>query len=70
MGLEQGTALVTGASAGIRRALAEEVARVGYRGLANGEVIVVPGTSNELTRLVAKLLPSSVARRLAMRMNR
>lgn len=48
----------------------EEVARVGYRGLADGEAVVVPGTSNRLTGLVAKLLPSWVSRRLAMRMNR
>jgi short-subunit dehydrogenase len=48
----------------------EEVARAGYRGLADGRAVVVPGTANRLVRLAAKLLPSSVARRLAMRVNR
>ena len=54
----------------IPRAEPETVARVGYRGLADGEAVVVPGTANRLVRLAAKLLPSSVARKLAMRVNR
>jgi hypothetical protein len=48
----------------------EEVARVGYRGLANGRAVVVPGTVNRLNRLLAKVLPASLTRGLAMRMNR
>ena len=48
----------------------EAVARIGYRGLAEGRAVVVPGTTNQLVRLAAKLLPSSLARRLAARLNR
>lgn len=48
----------------------ETVARVGYEGLADGKAVVVPGTANRVTRVAAKLLPSSVARRLAARVNR
>jgi hypothetical protein len=48
----------------------EVVAGVGYRGLAEGRAVVVPGTTNRVVRLAAKLLPDSVARKLAMHMNR
>jgi short-subunit dehydrogenase len=54
----------------IRWMAADDVARVGYRGLAEGRAVVVPGTTNRLLRLAAKLLPSSVARKIAMRVNR
>jgi short-subunit dehydrogenase len=48
----------------------EAVARIGYRGLAEGRAVVVPGTTNRLVRLAAKLLPSSLARKLAAQLNR
>lgn len=48
----------------------ETVARVGYEGLADGKAVVVPGTANRVVRVAAKLLPSSVTRKLAERVNR
>ncbi|MEF8841665.1 MAG: SDR family oxidoreductase [Haloarculaceae archaeon] len=54
----------------IRWMEADDVARMGYRGLAEGRAVVVPGTANRVVRLAAKLLPSSLARKLAMRVNR
>ncbi|MDA4128821.1 MAG: SDR family oxidoreductase [Thaumarchaeota archaeon] len=48
---------------------AEAVALAGYRGLMNGETVVIPGLKNKVTRVLAKLAPRSVAVRAARRLN-
>lgn len=48
----------------------EQVARAGYRGLARGRAVVVPGLVNKVNRLAASLAPSWLTRKLAMSVNR
>ena len=48
---------------------AQDVARIGYRGLMNGKRIVIPGLMNKLTAAVSRRLPVSFAARIVRRMN-
>jgi short-subunit dehydrogenase len=47
----------------------EAVALAGYRGLMNGETVVIPGLRNKVMQVVARLAPRSVAVRAARRLN-
>lgn len=48
---------------------AQDVARIGYRGLMNGKRIVIPGLMNKLTAAVSRRLPASFTARIVRRMN-
>lgn len=48
---------------------AEDVARIGYRGLMNGKRIVVPGLTNKVTAAVSRRLSPIFTARIVHRMN-
>jgi hypothetical protein len=48
---------------------ARSVARAGYRGLTSGDTVVVPGIPMKLTTFGLRLLPRSVVRKVAARVN-
>jgi uncharacterized protein len=47
-----------------------DVAKVGYEGLMNGKLIVVPGFSNKVIRIASKIVPRRMLARIAGTMNR
>ncbi len=47
---------------------AEQVARIGYRGLIRGQAVVVPGFANQLLTFSVRFTPRSLARSLSRRM--
>ena len=47
-----------------------DVAKAGYEGLMKGQLIVVPGFSNKVIRVAAKIAPRKMLARLAGKMNR
>lgn len=49
-------------------ASARSVAEAGYRGMQAGETVVVPGLRNKLGTLAVRLVPRSLARRVAARL--
>ena len=49
---------------------AAAVARTGYRGMLKGKPIIVPGLTNKLTVFATRLLPRTVAARMAKKFNR
>jgi short-subunit dehydrogenase len=48
---------------------AQDVARIGYRGLMNGKRIVIPGLRNKLTAAVSRRLPATFTAKIVRRMN-
>jgi uncharacterized protein len=48
---------------------AQEVARIGYRGLMTGKRIVIPGWRNKLTGAVSRRLPATFTAGIVRRMN-
>ena len=60
------TALITGASGG----LGAEVAREGYRAMRAGKAVCLQGALTKAMSIGSRLVPRSIARKLAKRMNR
>jgi uncharacterized protein len=48
---------------------AEDVARIGYRGLMNGKRIVIPGIMNKVTAAVSRRLSATFTAKIVRRMN-
>jgi hypothetical protein len=48
---------------------AQDVARIGYRGLMTGKRIVIPGWRNKLTAAISRRLPATFTARIVRRMN-
>jgi short-subunit dehydrogenase len=48
---------------------AEDVARIGYRGLITGKPIIIPGWRNKITAAVSPRLPATFTARIVRRMN-
>jgi short-subunit dehydrogenase len=48
---------------------AETVAKIGYKGLMNGERVVIPGFTNKLVSFAVRITPRSWATKMARRMN-
>jgi short-subunit dehydrogenase len=45
------------------------VARAGYRGMLTGKSVVVPGLRNKALMFVVRLMPRSVVRKVAAKLN-
>jgi len=62
--------------AGMQRSLrwlplmeADDLARIGYRGLMRGKRVVIPGTMNRITAAISKSLPARLTAKMVRRIN-
>jgi short-subunit dehydrogenase len=53
----------------VRLMLAEKAAMIGYRGLMQGKLIVIPGVMNKITSTIARCLPARVTAKIVRRIN-